>query len=123
LKKASDDAAAAVTAKEGEITTEVGKMRAERTKENNLKAAAETKFNTLEETADKDNFDTAREELYGKANNRASGAEARMNKLFKEYNELVVKANDKEIEIQDNIYTFFDVTNANPQGKTLDTTE
>jgi hypothetical protein len=123
LKKASDDAAAAVTTKEGEITTEVGKMRAERTKENNLKAAAETKFNTLEETADKDNFDTAREELYGKANNRASGAEARMNKLFKEYNELVVKANDKEIEIQDNIYTFFDVTNANPQGKTLDTTE
>jgi len=123
LKKASDDAAAAVTTKEGEITTEVGKMRAERTKENNLKAAAETKFNTLEETADKDNFDTAREELYGKANNRASGAEARMNKLFKEYNELVVKANDKEIEIQDNIYTFFDVTNSNPQGKTLDTTE
>lgn len=46
-----------------------------------------------------------------------------MNKAFKEYNELVVKANDKEIEIQDNIYTFFDATNAKPNGKTLDASE
>lgn len=123
LKTDSDNAATAVTNKNTEITTEVGKMRTERTKEKNLKRAADTKLATLEETADKDNFDTAREELYGKANNRASGAEAKMNKAFKEYNDLVIKANDKEIEIQDNIYTFFDVTNANPQGKTLDNNE
>lgn len=125
LKTASDNAAAAVTTKEGEITTEVGKMRTERTKEKNLKAAAETKFNTLAETADKDNFDTAKEELFGTTGNRASGAEAKMNKALKEYNDLLVKANDKEIEIQDNIYTFFDPNPAiaKPNGKTLDDTE
>lgn len=65
LKAASDAAAAAVTAKNGEITTEVGKMRTERTKEANLKATADAKLAALAETADKDNFDTAREELYG----------------------------------------------------------
>jgi len=125
LKTASDNAAAAVTTKEGEITTEVGKMRTERTKEKNLKAAAETKFDTLAETADKDNFDTAKEELFGTTGNRASGAEAKMNKALKEYNDLLVKANDKEIEIQDNIYTFFDPNPAiaKPNGKTLDDTE
>jgi hypothetical protein len=42
-----------------------------------------------------------------------------MNKAMKEYNDLVTKTDDKAIEIEDNIYTFFDATNAKPNGKSI----
>jgi hypothetical protein len=74
LKTASDNAAAAVTAKDGVIAAEVTKIRAERAKIAGLKQKADKKLADMKEAADKDNFDKAKEALYGTANNRASGA-------------------------------------------------
>lgn len=80
MKTASDNAAKAVTDKNTEITTEITKIRAERGKIPALKTKADKKLDDLREATDKSNFENAREELYGTAANRSTGAQAKMNK-------------------------------------------
>lgn len=117
LEAAKDKSAKAVTDADTAIKKDIDSSRLKQTEATSLKQKAEKKLSDMEEATNKDNFDKAKEALYGTAKNRATGAQAKMNKALEEFNDVKVTITEKANEIEDNVYTFLD------SGKKLDAVE